>query len=555
MKKIFTILLGLAIWSTGWAALKVNPKIHSEQFTKDVATRIQQNGLSMEQMETKGMFENPDYTRVWQDASGFLWVFDLYFTGDTLLSYLTPEGQEEWKNDYFYVPYTRILKLDKSGEQVTDGAVMYILWPSMYWYDQVFNYQGQLDADGNIPLEERDMSIVPPSVLFNNPSQCRTFSDNGNFYTYNKETGTMEAWGMIPGEVRGSALLKGAEATVVTSTTDPSTIELREFDLEDSYTDVKFTINLATEKGATGTLKATYQGEGTVEGFEPTYVSTPEMVNIHLFNGGVVSSDILDADNPFPELFDEVAMMFLVAGGEKCNINVPASGKFGAGMYSISFKEGVENKDVNIVEGYVYLDAKYGKDTSADPTDCVISLLETEVAYDSFTDEYYLSCFPETDTMVPYGYDYQWSEDYGMKVYYNNGLQYIVNPSKIEWGSTEGFAVDVKTMYQRFISSFGKGNIVYHYDPSDVSKTRTFSSVGTREYVSGVNDVKVEKMTAKVVARNGQIAVVAGEKAPIAVYTLDGKLVKAANAEALSVEAPKGMYVVRVGNTAKKVVL
>ena len=60
---------------------------------------------------------------------------------------------------------------------------------------------------------------------------------------------------------------------------------------------------------------------------------------------------------------------------------------------------------------------------------------------------------------------------------------------------------------------------------------------------------------ARIIARDGMINVVAGENAPIAIFTLDGKLVKATKASEVSVEAPKGMYVVRVGNKAKKVVL
>ena len=131
--------------------------------------------------------------------------------------------------------------------------------------------------------------------------------------------------------------------------------------------------------------------------------------------------------------------------------------------------------------------------------------------------------------------------------------QQLVAPSTIQWGTNQGFVATMENPYFRYITSKGTPDIIYHYDPTDMTKTRTFTSVGTRE-PSAVKGVSVDS-DVKVIARDGMINVVAGENAPIAIFTLDGKLVKATKASEVSVEAPKGMYVVRVGNKAKKVVL
>ena len=152
---------------------------------------------------------------------------------------------------------------------------------------------------------------------------------------------------------------------------------------------------------------------------------------------------------------------------------------------------------------------------------------EGEQKFAEDTQQYYTSIYPAPGRFLTKGYNANWSQIYGMECDNQNKVLTLVNDdaNEIAWGTTEGF---------------------YHYDPNDMNKTRTFSSFGSLD-PSEVEAIVAEN-NVQVIARDGMIVVNAAEKAPVAIFTLDGKLVKA-------VEAAKGVYVVRVGDKAQKVVL
>ncbi len=107
--------------------------------------------------------------------------------------------------------------------------------------------------------------------------------------------------------------------------------------------------------------------------------------------------------------------------------------------------------------------------------------------------------------------------------------------------------------------------IVYHYDANDITKTKTIANFGSIENpagwknpqgVTGIfadNDVK-----ANVVTENGKILVTVDADTMIAVYNMAGmvvKNVKAVKGQTVVIDAANGLYIVRVGNKAAKVIL
>jgi len=75
------------------------------------------------------------------------------------------------------------------------------------------------------------------------------------------------------------------------------------------------------------------------------------------------------------------------------------------------------------------------------------------------------------------------------------------------------------------------------------------------DFVSGVAEAEAAQAT--VVARGGKILVVLPIDSDIAVYDLSGRLLvkKAGIAGENTIDAPKGMMIVKAGNTVRKVVL
>lgn len=549
MKKIFTVLLGLTFWVTGFSAAKVATKVSDFHLDPQrVASLIQKEqaaALAGKKAETL-------YTRNWVDASGSEWSLELTYSGLTILDALNEEAQAAWKDELLYLANLQLVKFNQSGN-VSDGVVLYVCWPSVYWYDQIYSYTGELDANNMIPVDKRDLSIAAPSDVLNNASRCRIFEETGAIL--DMDASGVTYWGILPLSAGyGQAILNGAEATSASTESNPATFDFKSYDLEEGSMNVRFNIPLQAGT-TTRTLSGTYNGIAEVEGFEPRYVTTQQMTGIHLFNGGKISEEILGDESPFTDIFEgELTQFYLLAFPEQAQFMMGDAAKaFNPNDIGIGFAQSVAENDINCYQGYLFADVKYAEDTTLDPSDMTFNLKEPEWIIDELLDEGFWGQAPAANTFVSYRLGYEWSSIYGMRVANLGFYQQLVAPSTIQWGTNQGFVATMENPYFRYITSKGTPDIIYHYDPTDMTKTRTFTSVGTRE-PSAVKGVSVDS-DVKVIARDGMINVVAGENAPIAIFTLDGKLVKATKASEVSVEAPKGMYVVRVGNKAKKVVL
>lgn len=108
-------------------------------------------------------------------------------------------------------------------------------------------------------------------------------------------------------------------------------------------------------------------------------------------------------------------------------------------------------------------------------------------------------------------------------------------------------------------------NIIYHYDANDITKTKTIANFGSVESPEdwkkpkGVTSIFADNdVKANVVTENGKIIVTVDADTMIAVYNMAGmvvKNVKAVKGQTVVIDAANGLYIVRVGNKAAKVIL
>lgn len=129
-------------------------------------------------------------------------------------------------------------------------------------------------------------------------------------------------------------------------------------------------------------------------------------------------------------------------------------------------------------------------------------------------------------------------------------------------GTTAGFGYKGLSTYNCTYTVSYKGNVVYHYDPTDYLKTKTVPAVGTLAPGKGWDGVEAifndGENNFNVNAANGMINVAVENAAMVNVYNMAGMIVKSVKANAgqtVNVEVANGIYIVKVGAKSVKVAL
>ncbi len=521
MKKIFTLMAGVAVCAVGYAAAPKLPepvKVESTVSPEMLQSLRVENARAFNDPATKG-----DYTRTWTDAQGRVWDLQLNMYDQSLGDFfglVTKDNKPLTFDDLPYYPARYMLRRFNADQTaIVDGVMFYMAWPTYYIYDQIFTYDGELDSNDNIPVDKRNYKVVPPSELLNNTRGCRTFTERPDGMVggiLNESNTGWSTFGIMNNKwLKISAVYNGAECYTLVDGNTASTLVFSSYDIADNSMGVRNRIFISTANGGRQTIANNYSGTADVEGFEPRYVDN-SFGDIHVFNAGLLNSTVLGGNNPFTDnKFGDVTAFYVAASDPVYVWRVdPSATQFSPSVVRLYYaNEGntnISEVQQNLMLGYAFGDASYAKDTSLDPKEMMFKLNEGEIL--------------------------------------------LEGPQEFGWGTKDGFTGSFRSQWSRYVSTKSTGNIIYHYDPKNVQLTRTFSSIGELA-PSGVEDVVAEDAQAQVVASNGMISVNAGQKAPIAIFTLDGKLVKAVEAENVAVEAAKGVYVVRVGEKATKVVL
>ncbi|MDE5957069.1 MAG: hypothetical protein K2G78_02025 [Muribaculaceae bacterium] len=554
MKKIFTLMAASALGATSLMAAPFNPAVLEDVTAKFTPEGLQKVRTNFADMKVNGVEGENSLTRSWTDNQGGVWNLMLTTRGQKLCETLTFKDKDGKEFQYtfpeypFYEADLSLSYTPKGQSQVTRYGYFVLAWPSQYIYSQ-----GGVD----MPESEINTDIVSADELINNAGMLRNFVQNQSVINVDQSGNSLASWTILPSDILG---IESEWDGLIMYSQNGSSIDFQAYDPSETFiqTQTRITLKQDPNEGTrSAALRITYSGTGRVEGFEHVEEMLPNFGNIYLFNTGLVSSDILGDDKGFTENFPEMTKFYFYCGDEKLGIQVDEEGAFNESKVyhtGVDVPEGELLEHAQIFYGYLFGEPKYAKDSQLKPTEGIFNVRYPWTAYDESTDKYYLAEAPEINSFVPMGFTASWSKDSGTILIAHNNAELTGEGSSIAWGTTDGFKMEWATIYDKVLRAVAPNSTVYYYyDPKNLANKYEFSVKGDLKW-DAVEEVAAAA-EANVVARDGQIAVTTAEKAPIAVYTLDGKLVKAAEGTSLNVEAAKGVYVVRVANKAQKVVL
>lgn len=313
---------------------------------------------------------------------------------------------------------------------------------------------------------------------------------------------------------------------------------------------------------------------GTYDGLADTYNIQPfnavyDINEFHIFNAGISKYDP-DSENPeflnpfgYPdvETFEPAQEYFVMAltapatlaynvkdygevkgfngrqitygfANEEDGLN-PSNYRFIRGAFWTSGEE-FQNRQYNVKEPEIY-EQKYGQTT------------------------YELLCAnPIPGIMLQGGYTTEfgyWPESAGTSMTWVAYNHFPNTKTYLAFNTKDGIVFDGKDDSGNTYNMAYKGKVIYHYDPENMNNTREEGPfVGTFEpkEPSAVNGILADS-NFNITASNGVINVVS-EGENIRVFDLSGALVGSAKGTA-SFNVNKGLYIVVVGKTAKKVIL
>lgn len=581
MKRASTILAALCLGVTAFAAKPVNFDIATNLKvapTPENAQVIRAKNAEARARILKGDYtEGEDFaTRQWIDKSGAIWEFSLLVDGqriNEMLRFSNDKGETieaKWDDLPFYHATAVLTKRLPTDDSRRVYVTFELCWPSRYIFDQIFTYEGERTDKNAIPIDKRDYSLTPASVLCNSKEFCKVFRESTGAGFESEDGGKSIAYyTMLPNEMLEMPCLYDFEVGYTQlDESHASTITFNGYEPETGYMDESNKMYIAIPSG-TRNIRNQYQGTARVEGFEPTSQTLPEFGDLHLFNTGLQSSELFGDDMPYTKPFDELTAFYITIADKNLLWNIdPAATKFDPEAIingGLDLPEGTDlDPYANLVQGYAYADAKYAKDTNLDPREGEFLMPVAEQLYDEKIEEWYVSICPDKNGLIPYGQKGGWSETYGLSTIFENTVDLLAANSRLGWGTTEGFVLDGVNNYFKSIKATSVGDVIYHYNPDNMQDVRVFPLVGTTkwewtDWVSGVEGIVADEApAAKVVAANGVIAVTPAEAANVAVFSLSGacvKNVKAAAGATVNVNADKGIYVVVVNGKASKVIL
>lgn len=443
---------------------------------------------------------------------------------------------------YYYAVYT-LTKTKPDSQDVSTYITFNLAWPSEYIYEQVWSYKGEVNEQGQIPVELREYEPVTMDLLANNPNRCQKFQEAQFVGAELNEGQTKWAYyTMLPNELLGDPCLYD-DILGYTELNDQhaSTLEFTMYDEEESWLEINNRIYIyLPSTGSSRRVQCNYKGTGSVEGFAPIIENLPNFGDVHLFNTGVLSSESMGDNNPFPGDFDPLTAFYFVSGDQYLEWRIdPSAGKFDPAQIvsaGVNLPVGETLRDhANYIRGYLFADKKFAGDDNLNPEDLGFLMLQPEVIQES-DDFWYGYIVPGVNTMLPYaigdmnGNMEPWSDTYGLHCLLHNGIERVYEPSTLGWGYNKGLVVDLCNEFQKTFHIESTGKLIYHYDPNNMTLFRELSLVGGKEY----NSVD-------------EISVAPGNVAPV-YFDLNGVRVNGNNLN-------KGLYIKVTGNKAEKVLV
>ncbi len=561
MKKFFTLVsLALCAVLGMQAELMDSSKIKFEGVNPAYKQALAKKYTRSELLELSETNPSMVQRKAWQSGT-FIW--EAYFQRMGKLSEVLELRGEDNEildhQDYPFYAARMIFYRYRQGEDIRSYNTeidCLISWPTYRtWKDTDLNPALSLDY---VALDD---FISSPNTIktfqwnnFSNPSANLAPSVNAQ-----GQITSFPIWSNIMGDVFST--YNGVDKLTLTSSgTRVSRFTLESYDEEEDDTMlIPFDFYFSNNTSTSGRYN------GPVELFDWIIEErTLDLTNLHMFNVGVISSNTMpnDYDMPynFPELgvdsyWGPVKQFYMYGVSKNASLVIDSQDiavPFDSQKLKISFTG--EPESVDFMHGALFCETSVEK-----PYEYKWFLVQPKEWYDPLFDMTFWLMQPEPHTMVPSGLDkesYVWSLTDGMTVCYQ-GIERNPYQMAVVNGSTEGFLIDgVDIAENTYLCEEFKGKIIYHYDPKDMRLTEELESVGNYEY-TGVSTVASEE-NALVTVANGAINVVAANGAEVAIFTLDGARVAAAHVnagETYTFNGANGLYIVKVGKTACKVML
>lgn len=571
MKKIFTLLVGGAFALASQAAPAVNvPTGHSVgdfsgmQMTlkpenlQKMRDALPEGYLTEEQFNagTPGKFQKIHVDQ----KNGCLWTFELENTGmpySYIFGWLDEDGNEIDLEDYpnANIPqlkdipfYAVILSITQRTDSETYFYTYALEWPTISTWRQIPYW---LNADvAEEDCDPEDYTIVSVDDLINTvvhpddrftpiahpfkekdifgdmategafgalwPDNWVALRDGKYYYNkYNPDYWTcMYVNGSLPGAFDRN------DNNVLVGNGIPSEFEFTSYDAASSWLEC----NAIVSAGSASNRKAfSYSSFSLVSGFGTSWINMDEPSEVHIFNSGSRSHaddgdlDVYAGDwGPFDTYRVMIPGKYFTVEPNPTNTD----NKYGNGKWLFFDNEELAKQDgVDMLEEYTYIVGTIFCEPGSD----IEKGGEWKMKAAQPLGSSYITT-PEAGCMIEAYAPWAEKSEYWMLYYKYNSLP-VTGDAMFTLGTTEGLQFLCSNSDTYFYQGY-KGDITYHYDVDDTTKTKTFSSIGAIE--NSVNEIEA-----------------AEDVAPV-YYNLQG--VRVDNPE-------KGLFIKVQGNKSTKVVL
>lgn len=509
----------------------------------------------------------------WTDSQGEIWYANMFESG----SWSDYFGS--WSGDEYYARVSCTLTNNKSGSNrklinYIMFAPKYAMWQEAYWA-QLFPGE-TASADKMIPLK---YMMAGSDIMSSNwpkgwwvpqaASSAGSFYLGGTSTTGGEEVDALVITNSTTMSTAGSPYFSASTSMgyaryngVECGPAEGSSLQMSNFDDETSSIDLAFKGKCTN---ASGTAVWTYDYPFSGQAFLPGLSSKPysfEATNIHIVKTGTVTGE----DEEYGDISDTewgpLNRFYVLAVGEGLSYDQTTL----TGGETLWTSTTIPDQPVALTEDYQLNQirgAVFAPSTSNDPNG-VYKAANIEVSFLTVGG----TLFGQTEgTPTEWSFLYggwnqnywAWSQNDGVKVTSENYYWYYpytaTNTPSITIGTngTSLKAEGMTSLNAGFTVNAKSGlKATYHYDPTDYLKTKELDITGVNSiFNDGENNFNVE-------AANGNINVSVSNDALVNIYTTNGMLVKSVNAKAgqnVSVDAAKGIYLVKVGGKTVKIAL
>lgn len=577
MKKFFTLCAVTAVAAT--SALAVNAAKANQapfQISPEAMSRLVAQPAQTVNVDND---EATFYTRSWTDQNGNRWSFQLskrepcYNLTEEGSNHPLPEREALAELPLWFVE-CGINCENSSGNTITRAAFG-LFWPCYsYWNNS--QSADSLDIVSPENLAKGGYVYNPNGTVSQVPTTGR-FQKRGNYFlTEDTSTGWFTAYGFMSLRFSESELCTINNRVIPYNQnggyTDGSSIVFE--DVENDVDGIIFTLPInvtANSGGQSGTIACHYVGSIRQTLTPSTYAFNIGNVNV-FYMGNQFDNAYDEGHNeafwgdwgPLAEYYFAIStpQLSILPLQRDENGQSITSGPFDMnklGNYRTS-EEAVPESAFSYIRG-VFMTEAANQPMERVAGQFIVTKPEEVTNPNTGITSYRIT--PAAGMMIPSvpntaAYASRPNGEYreGLNCVWQRYFFYPVNPSQVNFGTTNGVYISLIDQNGSTYKGTFKGSIMYAKDPANMYDMTEIPAVGTLE-PSGVENINVSE-DATINAANGMINVIANENATVEVYALNGAKVASVRALAgqlTTINAAKGMYVVKVGNQAKKVVL